>query len=59
VDAPPVVSLEADRLLAATYERFGINGRFEALYRGRNLAFRGQHWLVIKVKVIVGHMRLL
>jgi hypothetical protein len=27
--------------------------------RGRDLAFRGQHWLVIKVKVSVGHMRLL
>ena len=26
---------------------------------GRDLAFRGQHWLVIKVKVSVGHMRLL
>jgi hypothetical protein len=27
--------------------------------RGRDLAFRGQHCLVIKVKVSVGHMRLL
>ena len=27
--------------------------------RGRDPAFRGQHWLVIEVKVSVGPMRLL
>jgi hypothetical protein len=36
-----------------------LHNNLVAADRGRDLAFRGQHWLVIKVKVSVGHMRLL
>ena len=36
-----------------------LHDNLVAADRGRDLAFRGQHWLVIKVKVSVGHMRLL
>ena len=35
-----------------------LHDNLVAAHRGRDLAFRGQHWLVIKVKVSVGHMRL-
>jgi len=36
-----------------------VRSALVAADRGRDLAFRGQHWLVIKVKVSVGHLRLL
>lgn len=54
VDAPPIWSLEASRLLATTYKSFGIGERFEATNRGCDLMERRFQWAKTQLFVSVG-----
>lgn len=54
VDAPPIWSLEASRLLATTYKSFGIGDRFEATNRGCDLMEKRFQWAKTQLLVSVG-----
>jgi len=54
VDAPPIWSLEAARLLATTYKSFGIDDRFEATNRGCDLMERRFQWAKTQLFVSIG-----
>ncbi len=54
VDAPPIWSLEASRLLATTYKSFGIPDRFEATNRGCNVMEKRFHWAKTQLFVSIG-----
>jgi hypothetical protein len=54
VDAPPIWSLEAARLLATTYKSFGISDRFEATNRGCDLMERRFQWAKTQLLVSIG-----
>ena len=54
VDAPPIWSLEASRLLATTYKSFGIDARFEATNRGCDLMEKRFQWAKTQLFVSIG-----
>jgi len=54
VDAPPIWSLEASRLLATTYRSFGISDRFEATNRGCDLMEKRFQWAKTQLLVSIG-----
>jgi len=54
VDAPPIWSLEASRLLATTYKSFGIGDRFEATNRGCDLMEKRFQWAKTQLFVSIG-----
>jgi hypothetical protein len=54
VDAPPIWSLEARRLLATAYRRFGINNMFDATNRGCDLMERRFQWAKTQLLVSLG-----
>src|SRR6266849_4088324 len=54
VDAPPIWSLEASRLLATTYKSFGIGDRFEATNRGCDLMEKRFQWPKTQLFVSLG-----
>jgi hypothetical protein len=54
VDAPPILSLEASRLLDTTYKSFGIDDRFEATNRGCDLMEKRFQWAKTEFLVSIG-----
>jgi hypothetical protein len=54
VDAPPIWSLEASRLLTTTYSCFGIKERFEATNRGCDLMEKRFQWAKTQLFVSIG-----
>jgi hypothetical protein len=53
VDSPPTQSLEADRLLTATYKEFGIDERFKAVIRGCDLMVKRYEWAKTELYVLI------
>jgi len=54
IESPPIWSLEAGRLLIATYQCFGMNDRFEATNRGCELMEKRFQWAKTQLLVSLG-----